>query len=331
MLLVIAGLLGLVVAIKTGYENSELRWLRYQNEGQGLEEKKKLAVIWQQETRRHMLRLLRISDLLEADRRPSLNPAEISQTENDHYSTHVVEINTTHDRRLRLIVTRPKNDEPRHPAIIVLAGHYSELGAVYTEDFMYHRFGETLAKARYVTLTLNISRHNIYDQRRTLTGERLWDLIRGLDYLTSLDYVDSNHIGCAGLSLGGQMAMWLAAVDARIAATLVAGFLTKMEQVEQIHCQCWKFAHLRHWVDFADIYCLIAPRPLMCQHGTKELPQDLPITVAREAFEEIRPIYDDFDVADQLYFDEHPGAHEVETQAILKFFKTYLRPASDDS
>lgn len=51
-------------------------------------------------------------------------------------------------------------------------------------------------------------------------AERLWDLMRCVDYLQSMPQVDDSRIGCAGLSLGGEMAMWLGAMDERIAATV---------------------------------------------------------------------------------------------------------------
>ncbi len=42
----------------------------------------------------------------------------------------------------------------------------------------------------------------VYEDGRLLMGERLWDLMRCVDYLRSLPTVDSKRIGCAGLSLG---------------------------------------------------------------------------------------------------------------------------------
>ena len=116
-------------------------------------------------------------------------------------------------------------------------------------------------------------------------GERLWDLVRCVDYLQSMPEVDEHRIGCGGLSLGGEMAMWLGAMDERIAATVSAGFLTTMDQMEQNHCMCWKFEGLRELVDFTDIYSLIAPRPLQCQNGLLEPPTQFYVPLARKAME----------------------------------------------
>jgi dienelactone hydrolase len=155
-------------------------------------------------------------------------------------------------------------------------------------------------------------------------GERLWDLMRCVDFLESLSVVDKNRIGCAGLSLGGEMAMWLGAMDDRVQATVSSGFLTKMDHMEQNHCMCWKFQGLRELVDYADIYSLIAPRPLQCQNGLKEPTADFTVALAREALKEIGVIYSDFKRPENLSLVAHEGAHEIDLPSLLSFFKKQL-------
>jgi len=64
-----------------------------------------------------------------------------------------------------------------------------------------------------------VGQHVVYEEGRMLMGEWLWDLMRCVDYLVSLDEVDQSRIGCGGLSLGGEMAMLLGGMDERIRAT----------------------------------------------------------------------------------------------------------------
>jgi len=139
--------------------------------------------------------------------------------------------------------------------------------------------------------------------------------------------VDKNRIGCAGLSLGGEMAMWLGAMDERIHATVSSGFLTKMDQMEQNHCMCWKFPGLRELVDYTDIYSLIAPRALECQNGLKEPPTDFTVPLAREAMKEIEVIYKDFNHPENVILVAHEGAHEIDLPTLLDFFRTKLSPS----
>ena len=156
-------------------------------------------------------------------------------------------------------------------------------------------------------------------------GERLWDLMRCVSYLESLPNVNKSRIGCGGLSLGGEMTMWLAAMDTRIAAADSDGFLTVMDQMEKGHCMCWKFDGLRELVDYADIYAMIAPRPLECQNGRKEGPGSFTPELAKKALAEILPAYAAFGKKENASLDIHEGAHEVDLPAILAFFNKNLK------
>jgi len=156
-------------------------------------------------------------------------------------------------------------------------------------------------------------------------GERLWDLMRCVDFLVSLDEVNRRKIGCAGNSLGGEMVMWLGAIDERIQAAVSSGFLTRMDQLEKKHCMCWKLPGLRQLVDFSDIYSLIAPRALLCQNGLKEHPSQFPVPIAREALKDIQVIYKDFGQAEKLSFVAHPGGHEIHLPSLLTFFEKHLK------
>ena len=116
--------------------------------------------------------------------------------------------------------------------------------------------------------------------------------------------------------------------DTRIRATVSAGFLTVMDQMEQNHCMCWKFDGLRERVDFADIYSLIAPRALLCQIGEQEPPTQFTPTLAKSAFSELQVIYEDMGVPDKAELYIHPGAHEIHLDTLVSFFEKYLAPES---
>ena len=155
-------------------------------------------------------------------------------------------------------------------------------------------------------------------------GERLWDCMRCVDYLVSLSCVDPARIGCAGLSLGGEMTMWLGAIDTRISAVVSAGFLTFMDHMEKNHCMCWKFKGLRALVDFPDIYALTAPRPLQCQNGLKEPPSQFNVPLARRALAEILVTYKDLKQPENLVLDVHEEGHVIDLPALLSFFEKHL-------
>jgi hypothetical protein len=181
-----------------------------------------------------------------------------------------------------------------------------------------------LAKRGFAVISTDVGRHEVYEEGRTLMGERLWDLMRCIDYLEGLDVVDGERIGCAGLSLGGEMAMWLGAMDTRVKAEVSAGFLTRMDQMEQNHCLCWKFDGLRELVDFADLYALTAPRALQCQNGRQEPSTQFTPALAREAMAEILPAYRDLDAGENAALHVHDGGHEIDLDALVRFLEKHL-------
>jgi hypothetical protein len=87
---------------------------------------------------------------------------------------------------------------------------------------------------------------------------------------------------------------------------------------------CWKLDGLRELVDFADIYALVAPRPLQCQNGLLEPPTQFIVPLARQALREIRPIYVDLGAPANVALDVHEGGHEIDLPALVAFFEERL-------
>ena len=104
-------------------------------------------------------------------------------------------------------------------------------------------------------------------------GERAWDVIQAHDYLRSLPYVEAERIVLAGLSMGGEVATLVAALDPRFAVTIAAGYSPDLG-VMALHgnhaCWQWLAADMREYVDVADLHALIAPRALMVQTSKQD-------------------------------------------------------------
>lgn len=228
---------------------------------------------------------------------------------------------------LDVLVARPDTGAGPFPAVVCIHGHSGNRMTPFDPaKTAYKEFGAALARRGFVVIATDVGQHEVREQGRTLMGERLWDLMRCVDYLQSLPEVDPARIGCAGLSLGGEMAMWLAAMDTRIAATVSAGFLTMMNQMEQNHCMCWKFDGLRELADFPDIYALIAPRPLQCQNGRQEPETQFTVALAEQAIKEIMPAYADLGAPENAVLHVHDGGHEIDLDAMTAFLATHLQP-----
>jgi dienelactone hydrolase len=103
----------------------------------------------------------------------------------------------------------------------------------------------------------------------TWPGIVFWDDIRTVDYLATRPEVDPKRIGCIGISMGGYRAIYLAALDDRIAAACVAGFLSTVRPMVRAHLDTHSWVHflpgLHRFLDLPDVASLAAPRALMVQ------------------------------------------------------------------
>jgi cephalosporin-C deacetylase-like acetyl esterase len=93
----------------------------------------------------------------------------------------------------------------------------------------------------------------------TLSGLRVWDCIRALDYLTSRPEVDTSKIAAVGNSGGGQMALLITAVDKRIKVCAAGHPGGQMEK---------NYLLGQNLID-RQIFSLIAPRPVRIIVGEK--------------------------------------------------------------
>ncbi|MEW5900147.1 MAG: alpha/beta fold hydrolase, partial [Acidobacteriota bacterium] len=197
------------------------------------------AFSWQRQLRAKLRELLKLDDLVRM--KIPLHSRILSTEERPAYVLQEVEFSSTPGRRIKAMVTIPRGGEPPYSAVVCIHGHGGTRRIVYDASTVYKGFGAVLAETGFVTIAVDVGQHEVYEPGRTLMGERLWDLIRCVDYCETLEAVKRKAIGCAGLSLGGEMAMWLAAMDERVAACASSGFLTVMDQMEHDHCLCWKF------------------------------------------------------------------------------------------
>ncbi|MBI5091452.1 MAG: acetylxylan esterase [Candidatus Hydrogenedentes bacterium] len=285
------------------------------------------AHAWQQDVRGQLAELLHLTDLAKSRATIPLEAETTGREDRDGFILETVRLRSTKGRSITCALAKPSpTPSGALPAVVCIHGHQgTQMTPFNPKEDIYKEFGAALAKRGFVVISTNVGQHEVYETGRTLMGERLWDLMRCVDYLQSLTEVDPKRIGCAGLSLGGEMAMWLGAMDERIAATVSAGFLTYMDQMEQNHCICWKFDGLRERVDYPDIYCLIAPRALQCQNGLKEPETQFTVPLARKAMEEVKPIYRDLGAAGNVELLVHEGAHEIALEPLIAFLDRHMK------
>jgi cephalosporin-C deacetylase-like acetyl esterase len=125
-------------------------------------------------------------------------------------------------------------------------------------------------------------------------GTEVWNAMRALDYLETRPEVDAQRIGVTGISGGGAITWYLAALDQRVqAAAPVCSTYTFGSQAADWRaagqCDCIYFHNVYAW-DFPMVAALIAPRPLLMISGRKDW--DFPRAGYHEVFQQSKLVYD---------------------------------------
>ncbi len=109
----------------------------------------------------------------------------------------------------------------------------------------------------------------------TWPGVMFWDDRRTVDYLVSRPEVDPNRIGCVGLSVGGLRSCHLAALDPRIKAAVVVGWMTSFPAQLKKHV-VHTIGHtklvpgLYRHLDYPDVASLAMPTALLVINGSQD-------------------------------------------------------------
>ncbi len=158
-------------------------------------------------------------------------------------------------------------------------------------------------------------------------AQNLWDLARALDVLEAHPLVDPGRIGMAGLSYGGTVTLFLAALDERVAAAVVSGYFSSWAESHKMPwnmCGSQVLPGMLGQLEHVDLGALIAPRPLLIESGTHD---DLfPATVAAAEVEKLRAVYTSEGAADRLVHDVFEGVHEWHGVEAFPFFEQWLGP-----
>ena len=125
-------------------------------------------------------------------------------------------------------------------------------------------------------------------------GVEVWNAMRALDYLATRPEVDATRIGLTGISGGGAITWYTAALDERVAvaAPVCSTFTYGSQAAHWIaagQCDCIYYHNTYQW-DFPVLGALIAPRPLLMISGQKDT--IFPPDGYHEVFQRAKRIYD---------------------------------------
>jgi dienelactone hydrolase len=157
---------------------------------------------------------------------------------------------------------------------------------------------------------------------------QIWDAIRALDVLCERTEVDASRLGVGGLSFGGTMTTYVAALDERIRVACISGYLSTVAGDAMgtrglgNFCGAQYMPGLLTIGDIPDVAGLIAPRPLIVEMGERDT--CFVIDDMRAAYARVERIYRAAGAEDRLCADIHPGAHEWSGRKSLEWFERWL-------
>lgn len=140
---------------------------------------------------------------------------------------------------------------------------------------------------------------------------RIWDGMRGIDYLVSRPDIDAKRIGCTGNSGGGTLTSYIMALDDRVQCAAPVCYSTMYRYLvdfngpqdgEQII-----FGQLDYGMDIADYTLMRAPKPTLICAGTHD--STFKIAGTWELFREAKRFYTRMGYAERVGIIEADAPH----------------------
>jgi len=227
-----------------------------------------------------------------------------------------------------------------------VAGIRSSQGHIQDIKDMNYNYGEQMAKAGFLTISPDL---RVFGERRD--GENpfpgrdpcnvnfikgaimglytlalnIWDIKCCVDYLETREEVNPERIGMMGLSQGGTMTTFATAVEDRIKAADIIGYVNPWAGfgIDKANfCGSQIVPGIYKYFDTDEIAGLIAPRPLLLEMGVYDncfYIQDL-----LKGYEGVKEIYRAAGIEEKLWTDIHPGPHAFGGNKAVEFFRKYL-------
>ncbi|NUM56163.1 MAG: hypothetical protein HUU46_21190 [Candidatus Hydrogenedentes bacterium] len=162
---------------------------------------------------------------------------------------------------------------------------------------------------------------------------RIWDGIRGIDYLQSRDDIIKDKIGCTGNSGGGTLTTYISALDDRVYCAAPSCYITSLKDLilkDGPHDgeQCIA-GQLAFGMDHGDYLMARAPKPTMVLCATRDF---FPINGVWDTYRVTKRFYTRLGYPERLEIaeaDEEHGYTPLLRQAMVRWMKRWLLSVDD--
>ncbi|MEP7364267.1 MAG: alpha/beta hydrolase family protein [Acidobacteriota bacterium] len=145
---------------------------------------------------------------------------------------------------------------------------------------------------------------------QTMIGWRVYDVMRVCDWIETRKELDAKRIGLMGISGGGTVTTFGAALEPRIHTAFISCYLnTFLSSIVSLsHCIDNYVPGILNWCEMYDVAGLIAPRPLFAESGDRD--NIFPIDASRESFARVQKVYEIMGAADKTGQEVFSGEHQ---------------------
>ncbi|MEX0744342.1 MAG: hypothetical protein WD118_01965, partial [Phycisphaeraceae bacterium] len=162
---------------------------------------------------------------------------------------------------------------------------------------------------------------------RTLAGERVYDVDRGIDLLAERDDMDLARLGVMGNSGGGTVTTYAAALLPRVRFAMPSCVVcTYRASIMSIyHCADNYVPGLLPVAEMADVLGLFAPRPMVVVAGQTD--PIFPIAGVKKCFADLKAIYRAAGAEDKVKLVVGPEGHRFYAEQGWRAMRPFTRKA----
>ncbi|MCL2352736.1 MAG: dienelactone hydrolase [Firmicutes bacterium] len=159
----------------------------------------------------------------------------------------------------------------------------------------------------------------------TTAAVRVYQCMRAIDALTELRGADKNRVGCMGISGGGLVTAFLAALDDRVKACVVSGYASRFRTsvlAVKGHCVDNFFFGALNVCELPDILSAVAPRPMLWEAAEGD--DIFPIASVMDAAGEVEKMYGFLKAPEMFEVDVFTGGHQISGRRSYDFLAEHL-------
>ena len=314
---------------------------------------RKQAEVWQKKLRARLAELLGLGPLAKAP----LKPQTLEVRDFPGYRREKLVFESQPGLHVLAYLLTPAQASPPFPAVVCVPGHGRGVDDIvgiddkgrartdkggYQHDFAIQAVEQGLAAVAIEPIAFGCRRDPAAKKKglgtsacqpvagaalllgQTMIAWRVRDVMRTLDWMETRKELDAARVGCMGISGGGTCTLFAAALEPRIRAAMVSGYLcTFRDSIFSLaHCMDNYVPGILNWAEMYDVAGLIAPRALFAESGLRD--DIFPIQAFRSSFARVQKVYEVFGAAGRLDHETFNAAHSFHGAKGIPFLKQHL-------